>query len=135
MRFSASERTEIERGAAWLAHASGRDVGTVAFDYDVRGGDPLPNTIRRERGPGDNTGACLGSTVYLDADDAEGGRLLAALAAHELGHCALGLPDDNQTDGIMRRLEPMSWTAREEAHCLESPTCASDTAAAASGSE
>lgn len=115
-RFTPQERAEIVRAVVWLSEASGRDVGGVAFDYDVTLGEPLPLTIRRETPPhATATGFCTSTggrgTVYLSPTTGH----LAGLAAHELAHCALGLADDADSDGIMRDLDPMRWTEREQA--------------------
>ncbi len=126
-RFTAEERVEVERAVAWLSAVSGHDVGGVAFDHRV-GQTPQPFTIRRERGPygeAGATGVCHtgwgGPTVYLDTNDAA--PYLAAIAAHELAHCEMGLADDHASDGIMRVLEPMRWTDREATQCAASEKC------------
>lgn len=114
-RFSPEERAEVVRAVVWLSEASGRDVGGVAFDYEVTSAEHLPLTIRREKPPhATATGFCTATdgrgTVYLSPAT----RHLAGLAAHELAHCALGLADDADSDGIMRDLDPMRWTEREK---------------------
>lgn len=124
-RFSPEERAEVVRAVVWLSEASGRDVGGVAFDYEVTSAEPLPLTIRREKPPhATATGFCTTTdgrgAVYLSPST----RYLAGLAAHELAHCALGLADDADSIGIMRDLDPMRWTEREQAQCSASPTCA-----------
>ena len=123
-RFTAEERAEIVRGVVWLSEVSGRDVGGVAFDYEVASPEALPLTIRRERPPhATATGYCTTTagrgTVYLSPTTGH----LAALAAHELAHCELGLADDPESEGIMRDLDPMRWTACEQVQCLASATC------------
>lgn len=113
-RFTEDERASVVRGALWLEAASARDVGAVAFDYRVTSAQPLGRTIRREPPPAGDGGFCsggVGGTVYLSTPNA----YLDGLAAHELAHCALGMTDDPQTDGIMRVLHPMRWTERESA--------------------
>lgn len=115
-RFSPEERAEVVRAVVWLSEASGRDVGGVAFDYEVTSAEPLPLTIRREKPPrATATGLCTATdgrgTVYLSTTTGH----LAGLTAHELSHCALGLADDPDSDGIMRDLDPMRWTEREQA--------------------
>jgi hypothetical protein len=115
-RFTEAERASIQDGFAWLENASQHDMGGIAFDYEVTSADALPHTIRRERGPyGEHgaTGLCSGQTIYLDVT--ETGLYIDGLAAHELGHCELGLKDDFESVGIMRRLSPKAWTEREQA--------------------
>ncbi len=120
-RFTTEERNAIESGAAWLEGASGHEVGAIAFDYEVTSDQPLAHTIRRERGSNGTergaTGMCAGGTVYIDPvglpDEGMRAEYLPGLAAHEMGHCAVGLADDASTEGIMRVLYPMRWTARE----------------------
>lgn len=126
-RFTAEERASIEAGVAWLSAASGHDVGGVAFDYEVSSAEPLPHTIRRERGP-DATGQCvggLGGTVYLGIDVGTPTRAIdvPGWVAHELAHCELGLVDDPQSDGLMRVVTPPVWTEREAAQCHVSTAC------------
>lgn len=118
-RFSAVERREIERGAAWLYEQGGLEPPRIVWTYRVTSGEPLPRTIRREVGPGRETGFCTDSgAIYLDPTPTpEHPTYLAGLAAHEMAHCVLGLADDPQSEGIMHDLDPLAWTAREAAQC------------------
>ena len=133
-RFTADERAAIVAGEAWLATHAGRAPATFDWSYDAA--DPLESheahTIRRERGPSGSTGECVGfaehvgdgMTVYLDPIGRPGDDFrpadLPGLAAHEMAHCELGFVDgyrasDERSDGIMRILYPMAWTASEDA--------------------
>ncbi len=115
VRFSAEERTAIERGEAWLATSAGRQPSTFAWDY-VATERVEPRTVRRENTG--HTGLCHDGTraVSLDPDDPNAmPGTLDGLAAHEMAHCELGLVDDPKSDGIMHRVTPMLWTAREQA--------------------
>lgn len=122
-RFSADERAAIEAGEAWIAQHAGRQPATFDWTYNVTSEYPLDHTIRRERGPlSDGTtasGLCWRTTMYLDLADANP-EAREGLAAHEMAHCELGFvdgyhPSDPPTDGIMRVLFPMRWTAAEDA--------------------
>ncbi len=128
-RFTAEERAQIEAGEAWLAEHANRPVASFDWTYDVTSAQPLPKTIRRERGlhgDGTTTGLCLDrTTIYLDPDDPNAAPgTLDGLAAHELAHCELGFVDDPMTDGIMRVISPKRWTAREEEQCHVTTACA-----------
>lgn len=136
-RFTETERTQIETGAAWLYAQAGLPAPHISWNYEVTSAEALPKTIRRERGPsGDSgaTGLCSSldgnGTVYLGVEgdaaknEAPIGDALPGLAAHELAHCVLGFvdgyhPGEKQTDGIMRNLAPMAWTDAEQAQCRE----------------
>ena len=117
-RFTADERVAIQNAFTWLSGASTRDMGGVAFDYEVTGAQPLAHTIRRERaaiGEHGVAGYCTdvggGGAIYVDVSEAAGA--LDGLVAHELAHCELGLRDDPDSSGIMHRISPMAWTPRE----------------------
>lgn len=116
-RFSSDERVAIERGEAWLATSAGRTPATFAWDYEVTSEQALPHTIRRERSPKGTTGYCTENrAMYLDPTDPNAApNSLDGLAAHEMGHCELGLRDDPKSDGIMHIVTPMRWTDREQA--------------------
>lgn len=117
-RFTQEERVAIERGEAWLATSAGRTPATFAWDYEVTSAEELPHTIRRERSPQGTTGLCTANraTVYLDPTDPNATPgTLDGLAAHEMGHCELGLKDDPKSVGIMHIVSPMLWTEREAA--------------------
>lgn len=133
-RFTADERQAIESGEAWLAAHAGRAPATFDWSYDATNALSAQeaHTIRRERGPRDDSGECTGftvhvgrgTTVYLDPVGLPGDgfrpEYLPGLAAHEMAHCELGFVDgyrlnDVPTDGIMRVLYPMRWTAAEDA--------------------
>lgn len=122
-RFTAEERAQIQQGADWLMAQVGRPPMVIAWDFDADDG-PEPGTIVRA-GRGGNAGQCAGGAVYLDPEKWD--RYLPGLTAHELAHCSLGMRDayagETQSDGIMRVLEPMQWTAVERALCRESPFC------------
>lgn len=126
-RFTAEERASIESGEAWLAEHAHREPATFDWTYNVTSEEPLAHTIRRERGA-NGTGECVGGvggTVYLGIDVETPTRPVdvPGWAAHELAHCELGFVDDLQTDGIMRVVTPMRWTAREEAQCHVTTAC------------
>ncbi len=129
-RFTLTERAEIERGAAWLFEHAGRPAPRFDWSRDFGVQDAVPAAIVRERAGA--TGWCTtrdgSGAVYLDVDgeastnESPVGEHLAGLAAHELAHCALGFEDgyhagDTASDGIMRVLTPMRWSASEEAQC------------------
>lgn len=135
-RFTSAEREGILRGAAWISARVGRPAPRISFDYEFTG-EPVPNTIIREsvddRFPDalvdlGAVGLCSGSTgpkhfIVLDftlfwADP-------AILAAHELGHCELGLADDHSSVGIMRwsGVDALSWTPLEDQQCRSNPSC------------
>jgi hypothetical protein len=127
VRFSESERAAIREGEAWIAAQGGHEPGGVDFDYEP-GATIEARTIRRERGPG-GTGECLAGAVFLGLDGHPAtnepplrSELLPGLTAHEMAHCRYGFVDayravDVPSDGIMRVLSPMRWTASEEAQC------------------
>lgn len=124
-RFTPEERASIEGGEGWLAEHAGREPSTFDWAYDVTSDEPLPHTVRRERGP-DGTGQCvggIGGAVYLGIDVGTPTRPIDVLgwAAHELAHCELGFVDDPKTDGLMRVVTPPRWTEREQAQCAEHP--------------
>lgn len=107
-------------GARWLADASGAAMPTFDWTYTPSSAEVLPRTIRRERSPTGETGMCTtNGALYLDPTSTR----LAGLAAHELGHCELGLADDFESEGIMHVLEPRRWTEREEGQCRASSLC------------
>jgi hypothetical protein len=132
VRFSAEERAAIVAGEAWIAAQGGHAPGRIEFDLVVEDGSPpVAWTIRRERGPyGQHgaTGECLAGAVYLDpVGRAEVNEyvtldVLRGLTAHEMAHCRYDFVDaygavETKSDGIMRNLNPMRWTAAEEAQC------------------
>jgi hypothetical protein len=126
-RCTAEQREEIERGQAWLYEHAGLEPSRIAWTY--RAGEAIePRTIRCERGPVSATGLCFGGAVYFDFDgnDATGEPPIAkeswaGLAAHEMAHCRLGFEDGysegRRSDGVMRVLSPLRWSAFESAEC------------------
>lgn len=124
VRFSEAERVEIQRGSDWLRAQAGLPSARIAFDLEAAGHEPMRSTIRRERGPGGESGFCAEpgrrGAVFLDPSNG----FLAGLAAHELAHCELGFEDryhagEEKSEGIMRVLSPMLWTEAERRQCAE----------------
>ncbi len=122
-RFTADERAHIEEGVSWLNAQVGKPPPSIGWTLDAADA-VTPHTIRRERGPLNDTGECAGGTIYLDPPGKPGEGMRSeyepGLAAHEMAHCELGFvdgyhPQDPPTDGIMRVLYPMRWTASEQA--------------------
>jgi hypothetical protein len=121
-RFTAAERVEIQRGANWLHGHAGLPTPRIEWSSAAA---THPRSIRRERAA-QASGACVdGTTVYIDTNDPNVRPVdVAGLAAHELAHCVLGFVDgyresERRTDGIMRVITPMAWTADEQAQCRE----------------
>jgi hypothetical protein len=125
--FSDVERSQIVEGVAWIHARAG--LPPPSFTWAELSDEPRPWTIRLGYVTEDveamaNAGHCSGGrTIYLAPDM---GAELPAIAAHEMGHCALGLDDDEMSEGVMRHALPLAlrWTDREEGQCAASPRCA-----------
>lgn len=130
-RFSPEERARIEAGVTWLAGQAGRPVPTISWGYRFEGSSTMPRTIVRDEDGEGPEGQCtrLEGTLYLRPDLA--GTSLDRLAAHEFGHCWLGLPDGygvgrDESRGLMGWGAPFLWTAWESRRCEESDACRGD---------
>ena len=105
--FTAEERTEIERGNAFISERIGRAPLEIIWDAPHVDGPCEPLTIQRTEGTGGRQIPRLRCIVIGGNSDRT---YLAAVAAHELGHWN-GL--DHVDSGVMQPENmPLSWCIR-----------------------
>lgn len=122
--FTTSERSAIERGAAFVAHTTGRPVPEII--WGPLPGDDEDMTIVRRPLVKRTLGTCIEGHFQLELDPVQNPKLLAETTAHEMGH-ALGLEHlDASVPGLMNPTVPRSllWTEADQDSCTKLGVCA-----------